>query len=70
MSTDFPRLHFGVYRSPLHTLEDVKKIVNELKKLSFESTNFNLDMSLLSKGIYFIKISTENNVVVRKIIKE
>jgi D-serine deaminase-like pyridoxal phosphate-dependent protein len=34
MSTDFPRMHFGVFRSPLHTLDDVKKIVSQLKTLS------------------------------------
>ncbi len=33
MSTDFPGIHFGVYRSPLHTLTDVKKLVEKLKSL-------------------------------------
>jgi len=31
MSTDFRRLHFGVYRSPLHTLDDVKSFVSSIK---------------------------------------
>ncbi len=34
MSTDFPRIHFGVFRSPIHTLDDVKGIVDQLKTLS------------------------------------
>jgi D-serine deaminase-like pyridoxal phosphate-dependent protein len=33
MSTNFPRMHFGVFRSPIHTLEDVKKLVARLKTL-------------------------------------
>lgn len=31
MSTDFRRLHFGVYRSPLHTLDDVKNFVTSIQ---------------------------------------
>jgi len=34
MSTDFPRIHFGVFRSPIHTVEDVKILVEKLKQLS------------------------------------
>lgn len=33
MSTDFPRIHFGVYRSPIHTLEEIKILVGKLKSL-------------------------------------
>lgn len=33
MSTDFPGLHFGVYRSPLHTVYDVQRIYPELAAL-------------------------------------
>lgn len=33
MSTDFPRIHFGVYRSPVHTLDDIKTLVGKLKAL-------------------------------------
>lgn len=33
MSTDFPGLHFGVYRSPLHNLEDVKNIYKSITSL-------------------------------------
>ena len=33
MSTDFPGLHFGVRRSPLHTLQEVQKLVAQLKAL-------------------------------------
>lgn len=31
MSTDFPGLHFGVYRSPVKTVEDIKPLVNFIK---------------------------------------
>jgi D-serine deaminase-like pyridoxal phosphate-dependent protein len=34
MSTDFPRVHFGVFRSPIHTVEDVKTLIGKLKQLS------------------------------------
>jgi D-serine deaminase-like pyridoxal phosphate-dependent protein len=34
MSTDFRRLHFGVYRSPLHTLDQVKTFVGSISSFS------------------------------------
>jgi D-serine deaminase-like pyridoxal phosphate-dependent protein len=39
MSTNFRKLHFGVYRSPLHTLPEVKIFVQELKKYSHIKIN-------------------------------
>lgn len=35
MSTDFPGLHFGVWRSPLRTVDDVMKLTNVLKYCQF-----------------------------------
>lgn len=32
MSTDFPGLHFGVWRSPLRTVKDVMNLAHQLKK--------------------------------------
>ncbi|MCX7743978.1 MAG: amino acid deaminase/aldolase [Flavobacteriales bacterium] len=34
MSTNFPGLHFGVWRSPLHTVQDVMKLTEVLKRCS------------------------------------
>ncbi len=42
----------------------------ELKKLNFDSNKFDVDLNGLSKGIYFLKISGENNSFVQKIVKE
>jgi D-serine deaminase-like pyridoxal phosphate-dependent protein len=35
MSTDFPGLHFGVWRSPLRTVKDVMKLAEVLKRCQF-----------------------------------
>lgn len=35
MSTDFPGLHFGVWRSPLRTVHDVMKLAEVLKRCQF-----------------------------------
>jgi D-serine deaminase-like pyridoxal phosphate-dependent protein len=35
MSTDFPGLHFGVWRSPLRTVKDVMKLIEVLKRYEF-----------------------------------
>ncbi len=39
MSTDFRKLHFGVYRSPLHMLDDVKKFATAIKGYSKVTVN-------------------------------
>ncbi len=37
VSVDFPGLHFGVWRSAIRTLHDLKTVLNEIKKLDYVS---------------------------------
>lgn len=71
MSTDFPGLHFGVLRSPLHTLDDVKKLMDQLKELSNISIHAVMGYEAQVAGVGDnIKGATSKNSVVKLLKKK
>lgn len=67
MSTRFPRLHFGVYRSPLHTLEEVKRMVAQLKQLQHVSIHgiMGYEAQIAGVGDYIKGARIKNSIVKR-----
>jgi len=71
MSTDFPRIHFGVYRSPLHYLADVQLLVAELGKLEGIQISGLMGYEAQVAGLGdHVKGGTLKNSVVRRLQKK
>jgi len=56
--------------TPYHTLEIVNFLGQTVITLSENTTNSEIDISNLSNGLYFVRISTNNGTVVNKFIKQ
>ena len=73
----------SVYPNPSHsviTIESTGISINNLemfdiygrkvKELKVNNNKFNVNISELSKGIYFVKLKTDNGIIINKVIKE
>lgn len=66
--TDKLSLEFSEAREVVYTiLTSEGAVINESKKLFFQKKE--IDLSFLSPGFYFIRIKTQNNVFMKKLLK-
>jgi hypothetical protein len=74
----YPNPSKGIFNIALGTIEpsaidvyDVTgKIVWSKKDFAISNTEVSLDLSAVAQGIYFVKISADNQSTVKRIIKE
>ncbi len=75
--TVFPNPSIGIFNIAFGNLNPNKievydisgKLIMQKNKLDMNNNQTNIDLSNTSNGVYFVKISTENNTITKRIIK-
>lgn len=55
-------------KTTITILDQSGRLVKELRSTSFEGGRIDVDVSLLSNGVYFVKVQTFDQVITRKIV--